>query len=151
MTWWRIRKRDADLERELRSDLELEEEEQREAGISGEDARFAALRAFGNPALIREQTRAVWSWNWLESVARDLRLSVRALRHHPGFSVIVIVVMDVGIGANVALFTVVRDVLLKPLPFEGPDRLVMLYEWGLHENDAAGYNTVSGGMYAEWK
>jgi hypothetical protein len=63
MTWWRIRKRDADLERELRSDLELEEEEQREAGISGEDARFAALRAFGNPALIHEQTRAVWSCN----------------------------------------------------------------------------------------
>jgi putative ABC transport system permease protein len=151
MTWWRIRKRDADLERELRSDLELEEEEQREAGISGEDARLAALRAFGNPALIREQTRAVWSWNWLESVARDLRLSVRALIRAPGFTVIAILVMALGIGANVALFTVVRGVLLKPLPFPDPDRLVMLYEWGLHENDAEGYNTVSGGMYAEWK
>ncbi len=151
MTWWRIRKRDADLERELRSDLELEEEEQREAGISPQDARFAALRAFGNPALIREQTRAAWSCNWLESVARDLRLSVRALLRAPGFTVIAILVMALGIGANVALFTVVRGVLLKPLPFQNPDRLVMLYEWGLHENDAEGYNTVSGGMYAEWK
>ena len=75
MKWWQIRKRDADLERELRSDLELEEEEQREGGIAEEEARYAALRAFGNPVLIREQTLAVWSWNWLESLARDLRFS----------------------------------------------------------------------------
>jgi hypothetical protein len=68
MRWWQIKKRDADLERELRSDLELEEEEQREAGISGEEARFAALRAFGNPTLIREQTRATWTWTWLKSL-----------------------------------------------------------------------------------
>src|ERR1700685_2123140 len=106
MNWWQInrwqfKKRDADLERELRSDLELEEEEQREAGISEEDARFAALRAFGNPALIRERTRAVWSCNWLESVARDLRLTVRALLRAPGFTVIAILVMALGIGANV--------------------------------------------------
>jgi predicted permease len=149
--WWHIRKRDADLERELRSDLELEEEEQREGGISEEEARYAALRAFGNPALIREQTRAVWSWNWFECLARDLRLSLRSLHRTPGFTVIVILVMALGIGANVALFTVVRGVLLKSLPFDDPDRLVMLYETGQHENDAAGSNTVSGGMYAEWK
>jgi hypothetical protein len=151
MKWWQIKKRDADLERELRSDLELEEEEQREGGISEEEARSAALRAFGNPTLVREQTRAVWSWNLLESLARDLRFSLRTLRRTPGFTVIAILVMGLGIGANVALFTVVRGVLLKPLPFQDPDRLVMLYEWGLHENDAKGYTMVSGGMYAEWK
>jgi predicted permease len=148
---WQIKKRDADLERELRSDLELEEEEQREDGVSEEDARYAALRAFGNPTLIREQTLAIWSWNWLESLARDLRFSLRALRRTPGFTVIAILVMALGIGANVALFTVVRGVLLKPLPFDDPDRLVMLYEAGLHENDTAGFNVVAGGMYAEWK
>src|SRR5580693_87994 len=151
MNWWQIKKRDADLERELRSDLELEEEEQREGGISEEEARSAALRAFGNPTLVREQTRAVWSWNLLESLARDLRFSLRTLRRTPGFTVIAILVMGLGIGANVALFTVVRGVLLKPLPFQDPDRLVMLYEWGQHENDPKGYNTVAGGMYAEWK
>src|SRR5580658_5680504 len=156
MNWWHInwrqtKKRDADLERELRSDLELEEEERREAGISGEEARYAALRAFGNPTLIREQTRAIWSWNWLESLARDLRFSLRTLRRTPGFTVIAILVMALGIGANVALFTVVRGVLLKPLPFQDPDRLVMLYESGLLGNVTADYNVVAGGMYAEWK
>jgi len=120
-------------------------------GVLGEEARYAALRAFGNPTLIREQTLAVWSWNWLESLARDLRISLRTLRRTPGFTVIAILVMALGIGANVALFTVVRGVLLKPLPFHDPDRLVMLYEAGLHEDDTAGSNVVSGGMYAEWK
>src|SRR5271163_3030182 len=151
MKWWQTKKRDADLERELRSDLELEEEEQREAGVSGEEVGYAALRAFGNPTLIREQTRAAWSAIWLESLARDLRFSLRTLRHTPGFTVIAVLVMALGIGANVALFTVVRGILLKPLPFHDPDRLVMLYEAGLHEDGPAGSNVVSGGMYTEWK
>jgi predicted permease len=147
MRWWQIRKRDADLERELRSDLDLEEEEQREGGVSAEEAHYAALRAFGNPALVREQTRAIWSWNWLESLVRDLRFCLRTLRRTPGFTVIAILVMALGIGANVALFTVVHGVLLKPLPFYDPDRLVMLYEAGFHGDETV----VSGGMYAEWK
>jgi predicted permease len=151
MAWWQTRKRDAEVERELQSDLELEEEEQRERGVSADEAHYAALRSFGNSTLIGEQTRAVWSWNWLESLARDLRFSLRTLRRTPGFTIIAVLVMALGIGANVALFTVVRGVLLKPLPFEDPDRLVMLYESGLHENEPAGLNVASGGMYAEWK
>src|SRR5882762_547823 len=151
MTWWQIRKRDQDVERELQSDLELEEEEQREHGVPPEEARYAALRAFGNPTLIREQTRAVWSWSWIESLARDLRFSLRTLRRTPGFTVIAILVMALGIGANVALFTVVRGVLLKPLPFQDPDHLVMLYEARPHEDDTAASNPVAGGMYDEWK
>jgi putative ABC transport system permease protein len=124
---------------------------QREGGVSEEEARHAALRAFGNPTLIREQTLAVWSWNWLESLVRDLRFSLRTLWRSPGFTVIAVVVMALGIGANVTLFTVVRGVLLKPLPFQDPDRLMMLYEAGLHEDGTPGFNPVSGGMYAEWK
>src|SRR5580700_3142120 len=151
MKWWQLRKRDVDLERELRSDLDLEEEEQRDRGVSKEEARYAALRAFGNPILIREQTLAIWSWNWLESLGRDLRFSLRTLRRTPGFTVIAILVMALGIGANVALFTVVRGVLLRPLPFDDPDRLVMLYEAGLEKDGTPGFNVVAGGMYAEWK
>src|SRR5580698_4555102 len=151
MRWWQLRKRSADLDRELRSNLELEEEEQRDCGLPLEEARYAARRAFGNTALIREQTRAAWSWNWLESLLRDLRFGARSLRRTPGFSMIAVAVMALGIGANVALFTVVRGVLLRPLPFQDPDRLTMLYAWGRQEDDAAAYNMVSGGMYDEWK
>src|ERR1700677_3967080 len=128
MRWWRSTKRNNDLERELRSDLELEEEEQRENGLSQEEARYAALRAFGNPTLIRERTRSVWSWNMLENILRDLRIGVRALIRSPGFSIIAVLVMALCIGATTSLFTVVRSVLLRPLPFRDPARLVMLYE-----------------------
>jgi predicted permease len=150
MTLWPGKRRDADLERELRSDLELEEEEQRASGLSEEEARYAALRAFGNPSLLREQTRATWTWNWLEFLLRDLRLSLRTLRRNPGFTVVAIMVMALGIGANVALFTIVRGVLLKPLPFQDPDRLVMLYETARHDDETSS-NIVAGGMYSEWK
>jgi putative ABC transport system permease protein len=154
MWWWQNRKRDADVERELQSDLDLEEEEQRERGVSPEQARHAALRAFGNPALISEQTRAVWSWNALENLLRDVRISTRTLLRSPGFSMLAILVMALCIGATTSLFTVVRSVLLKPLPFRDPDRLVMIYE---HFRDPSmnsqefNYNAVSPADYHDWR
>jgi putative ABC transport system permease protein len=154
MRWWQIRKRDADVERELQSDIELEEEEQREHGVPPEEARHAALRSFGNPTLISEQTRAVWSWNGLESLLRDLRISVRTLFRSPGFSIIAVLVMALCIGATTSLFTVVRSVLLSPLPFRDPDRLVMIYE---HFRDPSmnaqqfNYNPVAPADYYDWR
>jgi putative ABC transport system permease protein len=154
MRWWQIRKRDQDAERELQSDLDLEEEEQRERGVSAEEARHAAMRAFGNPTLICEQTRAVWSWNALENLLRDLRIGVRILFRSPGFSLIAIVVMALCIGATTSLFTVVRSVLLRPLPFRDPDRLVMIYE---HFRDPSmnsqqfNYNAVAPADYYDWR
>jgi predicted permease len=141
----------ARLNDELRFHLDREIAENIAAGMSAQQARSSALRSFGNPVLLRERTRATWNWASLESLMRDLRYGVRTLRRSPGFAIIAVVVMALGIGANVALFTVVRSVLLKPLPFEDPDRLVMLYEAGLHEDDPPGYNVVSGGIYGEWK
>jgi predicted permease len=135
------------LDAELRFHLENQIAENRAAGMSQDEARRAALRTFGNPALLRDEARATWSWNWLESIWRDLRLSVRALRRAPGFTAIAVVVMALGIGANVALFTVVRGVLLKPLPFQDPDRLLMVYESRTGEVR----NSVAGGIYGEWK
>ena len=152
--WWQIRKRDADVERELQSDLELEEEEQRKHGVPPEEARYAALRSFGNPTLISEQTRAVWSWNGLESLRRDLRISARTLFRSPGFSIIAVLVMALCIGATTSLFTVVRSVLLRPLPFRDPDRLVMIYE---HFRDPGmnaqqfNYNAVAPADFYDWR
>jgi predicted permease len=154
MKWWQINKRDADLERELQSDIELEEEEQRERGMPPREARHAALRAFGNPSLIREHTRAVWSWNRLENLLRDLRISVRTLLRSPGFSMIAILVMALCIGAATSLFTVARSVLLRPLPFRDPERLLMIYE---HFRDPSmnaqqfNYNPVAPADYYDWR
>jgi predicted permease len=147
MKWWQIGKRDADLERELQSDLQLEEDEQREHGIASEEARYAALRAFGNLSVIREQTRAVWSWDRLETLLRDLRISIRTLARQPGFSAVAMLVIAVGIGATISLFTVVWSVLLKPLPFDRPDELVRLYE----TSERFPANGPAPGIYGEWK
>jgi predicted permease len=154
MRWWQIGKRDADLDRELRSDLELEEEEQLENGLSPEEARHAALRAFGNPTLIREHARAVWSWSWLENLLRDLRIGVRTLFRSPGFSLIAVLVMALCIGAATSLFTVVRSVLLRPLPFRDPGRLITIYE---HFRDPRmnaqqfNYNPVAPADFFDWR
>jgi hypothetical protein len=86
MRWWQFAKREADLERELQSDLELEEEEQQERGMPAEEARKAARRAFGNPSLIREQTHEAWGWVPFERFWQDLRCasaSCEGLRDSP--------------------------------------------------------------------
>jgi predicted permease len=147
MKWWRTEKRDADLQRELQSDLELEEEEQREHGIAPEEAPYAALRAFGNPSVIREQTREVWGWDRLETLLRDLRISIRTLARQPAFSATAILVITVGMGATISLFTVVWSVLLKPLPFDHPEQLVRLYE----SSKRFPWNGPAPGIYGEWK
>ena len=138
----------AQLDEELRFHLDQQIAENIAAGMNAEEARFAALRAFGNPASLREQARAAWSWTWLELFWRDVCFGVRTLKRSPGFAAIAILVMALGIGANVAMFTVVRSVLLKPLPFEDPDRLVRVFE---HTNDEFSFNIVAGGVYSEWK
>ncbi|MFZ1157088.1 MAG: ABC transporter permease [Candidatus Sulfotelmatobacter sp.] len=152
--WWQTMKRDRDIERELQADLDLEQEEQRERGVPLEESRYAALRAFGNPTLISEQTHAIWGWNALENLLRDVRISIRTLLRSPGFSVLAVLVMALCIGAATSLFTVMRSVLLRPLPFRDPDRLVMLYDHFRNPEDNAqgfNYNPVAPADYLDWR
>ncbi len=138
-----------ELQDELQFHLEQQIAENIAAGMNPDEARLAALRMFGNPTALRDQARETWSWLWLELLLRDLRYGVRTLARTPGFTILAIVVMGLGIGANVALFTVVRSVLLKPLPFKNQDRLVRIYE-----ADAKGRfqdNIVAGGTFASWQ
>ena len=126
MKWWQIRKRDADLERELRSDLELEGEEQRDNGKSPEEARFAAQCAFGNAILIREQTREAWGWAPFERLWQDIRYAFRQLKRSPGFAIATILILALGIGAVTAVFSLIDTALLKMLPVHDPEQLVEL-------------------------
>ena len=126
MKWWHFNERQADLERKLRADLELEEEEQREGGLSDEEAQYAARRAFGNATLIREQTHEAWGWAAIEHLWLDVRYVFRQIRKSPGFAAVVILVLGLAIGANATVFSVLNAVLLRPLEFRNADRLVQI-------------------------
>jgi macrolide transport system ATP-binding/permease protein len=141
MRWWQIMQRRADLEREIRSDLELEEEEQRENGRSPEAARYAARRAFGNPTLIREQTHEVWGWTAIEHLWQDVQYAVRQIRRYSGFTAIVVLVLGLGIGANCAIFSFVDALFLKPLPVPHPEGLVRIYARGPSGHYGAGFSS----------
>jgi predicted permease len=144
----------ARLDDELQFHLEQQIAENIAGGMSAEEARHAALRAFGNPAALRDQARETWSWSGVQLVLRDVRIGVRTLQRTPGFAVIAIGVMALCIGAATSLFTVVRSVLLRPLPFRDPERLVTIYE---HSRDpranAQGfnYNPVAPADYRDWR
>jgi putative ABC transport system permease protein len=126
MRWWQLKKRSADLERELRADIELEEDEQRENGHSPEAAQYAARRAFGNTLLIAEQVHEAWGWAPFERFWQDVRYALRQMRKSPVFFGVVIFVLALAIGANASVFSVLNAVLLRPLEFPKADRLVQI-------------------------
>src|SRR5580698_350103 len=150
MRWWQIRKRNADLDRELQADVELEEEEQRESGLSPEEAHYAARRAFGNTALIRDLTHEAWGWARFERLWQDLRYAVRRLRRSVGFTTAAVLILGIGIGATTAIFSLVDSVLLRPLPFPEPDRLVWVSQQD-HSLPGTAPEALSYPDYFDWR
>ena len=148
MRWPRRRSREEDLERELRSDLELEAEERRENGLSPEEAHNAARRAFGNTTSIQEATREMWGAMWLDRLSQDLRYGCRTFCNSPGFAALAILTAALGIGANTSIFSVVYAVLLQPLPYPDSGRLVC--PTNLAKDSFIGLG-VADFQYASWR
>jgi len=116
------------LDDEVQFHLEQQIAENIAAGMTREEACHAAMRAFGNSSLLKEETRDAWGWTWLEQFASDLRYGLRMLRKSPGFTTIVVLTLAFGIGTNTAIFSMANALLLHPYRFHPLHSLVLLWE-----------------------
>src|SRR5262245_65146589 len=115
----------SELDEEMRLHRDLRQD-RLQTRLGEDEARMAAARRFGNPLRIREESTDVWGWRWLEHLVQDVRFGTRTLMRSPGFALTAIATLALGIGANAAVFSVVNGVILRPLPFADPDRLVRI-------------------------
>jgi predicted permease len=118
-----------DLDQDIREHIEMETRDNIERGMSPEEARYAALRKFGNVTHVKEDTRAVWRFLWLEQLWQDIRYGLRTLAKSPGLAAVAILTLALGIGANTAIFSLIDAVMLRSLPVENPSELVLM-KWG---------------------
>jgi predicted permease len=122
---FRRRHFDADLEEEMRLHLELREQERLDAGLTPAEARSSARRRFGNPTALKDQSHMTWGWQWFEHLLQDVSYGVRAMLRSPGITIVALLSLALGIGANTAIFSLLDAVMLRSLPVKEPERLVL--------------------------
>src|SRR6266851_4343252 len=138
-----------ELEEEMRLHRELKEKELIAGGVESQEARYAANRQFGNAMNLRERGTETWGWRWLQEGLRDVSFSLRIFVKSPGFSLTAILILAFGIGLTTAIFSVVNVVLLRPLPYKDPDRLVTV--WGYDQPKGFDTDQVSYPDFIDWK
>lgn len=118
-----------ELNDEMQFHLDQQIAENVASGMSREEARHAAMRNFGNPTYLKEETRDTWGWTWLEHLAQDFRYGLRSLRKGPGFSAVAILSLALGIMATTAMYSVIYGVVLNPFPYRDVDSLMSVKVW----------------------
>ena len=139
---------DRELEEEVRFHLEMKAEEYVASGMSPEEARRAALRRFGNETRMREMSRETWGFVVMETFLQDVRYGARVLAKNKGFTAVAVLTLALGIGANTAIFSVVNDLLLRPLPYGDAERIAMLWEV---TPEGRRQNTTSRANFRAWR
>jgi putative ABC transport system permease protein len=136
-----------ELDEDIQEHIARETQDNLDRGMSPEEARYAAMRKFGNVMQVKEEARDVWSLLWLEQLLEDMRFGLRLLRKNPGFTLVAILTLALGIGANAAVFSVVYAVLLRPLPYKDPASLLVLHETTPKVGDVS----VSFPNFIDWR
>ena len=124
MSFWR--RREESLDREIEDYLDRQMEENIARGMPPEEARIAARRKLGPVLRVKEDTRAAWGWLWLERLWQDLRHSRRMLAKNPGFTLVAVLSLGIGVGANCAMFSMADMMLFRPLPVPRPTEVLTL-------------------------
>ncbi len=133
-----LRRKD-DLAEEISIHIAIEARENIEAGMPAEEARYAALRKFGNVTAASERSRGMWGWNLTEQCAQDIRYSLAGLRRNPLFALSAVAMLTLGINAVTTVFSIVDAVLLRPSSFVNPESVAQIEQW---HDDNRGWSPI---------